>query len=131
MPKLDGTGRLDGRVLRGRLLDGPGDKLLHLLGGRARPLALRRRHAHRNVRVLALGHVLVAEPAPDEGREQQDHRDLPVLGKEPRGVVRGRDDLGVGFVVRATLRDVESSSRHHLEKVLNGPPTVRDSASAA
>ena len=64
----------DGRVLRGRLLHGTRDQLLDLLRRSSRPLALRRRDAHRDVGVLPLGHVMVAVPSPKEGRDQQDHR---------------------------------------------------------
>jgi hypothetical protein len=43
---------------------------------------------------------MVAIPSPKEDSDQQDHRDLTVLGEEAGRVVRGRDDLSVGFVVR-------------------------------
>ena len=91
--------RFDSGVLRGRLLHGAGDELLDLFGRGARPLALGRRHPDGDVRVLALGHVVVAIPAPNEGRHQQDQANLTVLGEEAGSVVRGRDDLSVGLVM--------------------------------
>ena len=86
---------LEGGVQCDGLLDGTGDQLFDLLGGRSRPRALGGGYADRNVRVLALGHVLIAEPAPHEGRQQQNQRNLTVLGEEPGHVVRGCDNLSV------------------------------------
>src|SRR5208282_2924445 len=63
------AGRFDGGVLRGCLFHGPGNELLDLFGRGAGPLALRRRHSDGNVWVLALGHVVIAIPAPNKGRQ--------------------------------------------------------------
>ena len=91
------AGRLQGGVQSDGLLDGARNQLLDLLGGSSRPLALGGGHADRDIRVLALGHVVIAKPAPNEGREQQNERHLPVLGEEPGHVVRGRYVLGVAL----------------------------------
>src|SRR5271167_1635270 len=89
---------LEGRVQGDGLLDGTRNQLLDLLGCGSRPLALGGSHADRDIRVLALGHVLIAKPAPDEGREQQNECNLPVFGEEPGDVVGGRNVLGVSLV---------------------------------
>ena len=95
------AGRPDGQVLGGDVFDRPGDELLNLRSGCPRPRTLRRSHPHRNVGVLALRHFVVAVPAPQEGRHQQDERHLAVLGEEPRSVMRGGNDLGVALVMYA------------------------------
>ena len=85
-------------VHRDGLLNRTRNQLFNLLRRRARPRALRRGHPHRNVRVFALRHVVVAEEAPHKRRQQQNKRHLPVLGEEPRHVVRGRDVLRIRLV---------------------------------
>src|SRR5207244_1873658 len=85
-------------VLRKALLNWPAHQLLYLLRGSSRPGGRSHRHSHRDNRVFALGHVMVAVPSPDERRNQKDQRDLPVLGEKPGYVVRMRDQFGVAFM---------------------------------
>ena len=96
--------RPDKRVLRHRLFDRPADQLLHLLRRRSRPLRAGDRHPNRDARVLALGHLLKAIPAPDEDGQQEDERNLAVFGKEARSVVRMLDQVGFGSKSHERLR---------------------------
>ena len=87
---------MDGFVLRDGLLDGFGDQLLHLLGGRARPLAGGDGDAHGDLRVLALRHGEVTIGAPCDDCEERRPGDLAVLHEEARGVVEMLDEFCVG-----------------------------------
>ena len=64
--EIRGRVGLQVRTHRHDLLDGPCNQLLDLFRRRARPWTLRRSHAHRNIRVFPLRHVVIAEESPHE-----------------------------------------------------------------
>src|ERR1700675_1269978 len=93
-------------VLGNGIFDWTSDKLLDLLRRGTRPRTERHRDADRDVGILALGHAVVAKPAPDEDTDEQHPRDLWVLHKEPRKVVGFLDSILVAFVCHGVyLRD--------------------------
>src|ERR1700693_751074 len=99
-------------VLGDAVLDWTGDKLLDLLRRSARPRTDRHRDPHWNVRVLALGHAVIAKPTPNENTDEQHPRDLRVLHKEPRGIVGFLDSILVVFVCHGWV-----CLRNHLDGV--------------
>src|SRR6266481_2532536 len=98
-------------VLGNGIFDWTRDELLDLLRRGTRPRTERHRDADRDVGVLALGHAVVAKPAPDEDADEQHPRDLRMLHKKPGEVVGFLDSILVAFVCHgAYLRD-------HLDRV--------------
>src|SRR2546422_11612831 len=85
------------------ILDWTGDKLLDLLRCGARPRTEGHRNPDRNVGVLALGHAVVAKPAPYKDTREQHPRDLRVLHKEPGGIVGLLDSILVVFVCHGVV----------------------------
>src|SRR5262249_19930381 len=75
--------RMDGLILGGDGLNSTGNVLFDLLRCSSRPWASRDTETHGNVRVLALRHGCIAEPAPNEHSEQKYPGDRRVLDKKP------------------------------------------------
>src|SRR6185312_7783796 len=98
-------------------LDPAGDELLDLLGGRRILKKKSQRLADRNVGILALRHVAIAEDAPGDGADEQHPRDVPPLGEEPCGVVRVRDDVLVGASVAHGITRTSSPSFRRLAPI--------------
>ena len=98
MPKSEARGGLMNAFCRHHLFHWPGYQLLHLLRRSPGPSRRSNGHAHRNTRVLALGHVHVAIPAPHADSDQQNQRNLAVFGEEARRVMGVFDVLGFGFM---------------------------------
>ncbi|SRR5258708_4078731 len=94
-------------VLGNGILDWTSDKLLDLPRCGARPGTEGHRDPDRNVRILALGHAVVAKPTPNEDPHEQHPRNLRVLHKEPGEVVGFLDSVLVAFVCHGLvyLRD--------------------------
>src|SRR6185295_9506470 len=108
---------VDADVLRHFLLDAAGDQLLDLLGAGAGPRHQRERLLDRDVRILALRHVPVAEDAPRDGADQHHPRDVAPLGEEPRGVVRVRDDVLIAAAVAHGITRTASPSLRRLAPI--------------
>src|SRR5260370_38772414 len=79
------------------LLDWKSDKLLYLLRCGARPGTEGCRNPDRNVRVLPLGHAVVAKPTPHKDTDEQHPRDLWVLNEEPGDVMGFLDSILIAF----------------------------------
>src|SRR6266699_3701894 len=85
-------------VLGDGSVDRTSDKLLDLLRGSARPRTEGHCDSDRNVRILPLGHAVVAKPTPYEDTHEQHPRDLWVLHEKPGGIVGFFDSILVVFV---------------------------------
>src|SRR6266852_5222367 len=90
-------------VLGDSILDRTSDKLLDLLRRSARPRTEGHCDSDRNVRVLPLGHAVVAKPTPSEDTHEKHPRYLWVLHKEPGEVVGFVDSILVVFVCHGVV----------------------------
>src|SRR6202023_264680 len=89
---------MDPLVLRDGVFDRPRYQLLDLLRRRARPGTTGDGNSDWDVRVFALGHGLVAEPAPDQNANQQHPGNLWVFHEESRNVPRLFDSFLIAFM---------------------------------
>src|SRR6202041_3011906 len=76
--------------------DRTSDKLFDLFGGGTGILGDDRSDTNRNVRVLSLGHLLIAVNSQRDGGDQQNPGNLAVFDEEPSGVVLVLDQIFVG-----------------------------------
>src|SRR5713101_5887457 len=90
-------------VLGDGILDRTSDKLLDLPRRSARPRTEGHCDPDGNVRVLPLGHAVVAKPAPYQDSEEQYPRDLRVLHEEPWGIAGFLDSILVVFVCHGVV----------------------------
>src|SRR5258706_3677951 len=89
---------MDRLVLRDGVCNRPRDQLFDLLSGRARPRTTGNSNSDRNVRIFALRHGLVAEPAPNQDADQQHPGNLWVFHEESRSVSRLLDSVGIALM---------------------------------
>src|SRR5258708_30399062 len=101
---------MDRLVLRDDVFNRPRDQLLDLLRRRARPRTAGKSNSDRDVRIFALRHRLVTEPAPDQHANQQHPGNLWVFHEESRNVPGLLDSFLIalmwhGFAVRLAARE--------------------------
>src|SRR5258708_77609 len=89
---------MDGLVLSDGVFDWVGDELFDLLRGRSGPCAGGHSNPHRNIRILALWHGMVAKPAPHQDANQEHPGNLWVLNEEPWKVMGFLDPIPVAAV---------------------------------
>lgn len=77
---------VDARDLAREQLEGPGDELLDVFSGRARPNGVDDRRLDFDLGVLPLRHLDVRDAAPDEHRDQRDPANLRLLCEDAREV---------------------------------------------
>src|SRR5208337_617002 len=74
---------MDGLILGGNVLNSTGNVLFDLLRGGSGPWTRRDAETHGNVRVFALRHGGIAEPAPNEHGEEKYPGDVRMLDEKP------------------------------------------------
>ena len=93
---------MDGLILGGNVLNSTGNVLFDLLRRGSGPGTSRDPETHGNVRVLALRHGVIAEPAPNEHSEEKYPGDVWVLDKKPGDIAAIADVLPV-FVCHCSI----------------------------